>query len=85
MSWQLWSVVPVWAAVLLAAVAIAIVGTGDEYLMWLPLVFAGAVLVTFGIQLATGRPEGYVTRATASIGVSLLILAVATAILALVR
>jgi hypothetical protein len=28
MSWQLWSVVPVWVAVLLAAVAVGIVGTG---------------------------------------------------------
>lgn len=84
MSWQLWSVVPVWVAVLLAAVAVAIVGTGDDYLVWLPLVFAGAVVVTFGVQLATGRTEGYVTRATASIGVSLLILAAATGVLALV-
>lgn len=74
-----------WVAVLLAAVAIAIVGAGDDYLMSLPLVFAGAVLVTFGIQLATGRIEGFVTRATASIGVSLLILAAATGILALVK
>ncbi|MCY7412269.1 MAG: hypothetical protein LH471_04430 [Salinibacterium sp.] len=83
MSWQLWSVVPVWVAVLVGAVAVALVGVGNDYLIWLPLVFAGAVLVTFGIQLATGRIEGFVTRAMASIGGALLILALATGVIAL--
>jgi hypothetical protein len=85
MTWQMWSVLPVWVLSLAGAIVIGVTTTGDDYLIWLPIVLAGAVIVTFVIQLATQRSEGFVGRAMASIGVSIVILAVATGILALVR
>lgn len=85
MTWQLWSVLPVWVLSLAGAIVIALTTTGDDYLIWIPIVLAGAIIVTFAIQLATQRSEGFVSRAMASIGVSIIILAVATGILALVR
>jgi len=85
MTWQLWSVLPVWVLSLAGAIIIALTTTGDDYLVWIPIVLAAAIIATFAIQIATRRTEGFVSRAMASIGVSIVILAVATGILALVR
>lgn len=82
MTWQNWSVVPVWALSLVAAVLVAVLVTGSERLTWLAIGLATAVVATFAIQLATGRIEGYVGRAMASIGGAVVILALATGIFA---
>jgi hypothetical protein len=83
MTWQIWSVLPVWLLALVGAVVIGVTTTGDDYLTWLPIVLAAAVIVTFAIQLAIQRKEGFVVRAMASIGVATLILAAATGLFAL--
>ena len=83
MTWQLFSVLPVWVASLAAAIVIALVSVPDEAVTWIAIAFAGAVIATFTIQLAIQRKEGFVVRAMASIGGSLLVLAAATGILAL--
>lgn len=84
MLWQMWSVLPVWVLSLAGAIVVGLTATGDVYLTRLPIVLAGAVIATFAIQLALRRKEGFVVRAAASIGVSIVILAAATAVLALV-
>ncbi len=84
MLWQMWSVLPVWVLSLAGAIVVGLTATGDGYLTRLPIVLAGAVIATFAIQLALRRTEGFVVRAAASIGVSIVILAAATAVLALV-
>ncbi|NYF09800.1 hypothetical protein HDC94_000956 [Leifsonia sp. AK011] len=83
MTWQLFSVLPVWVASLAAAIVIALVSVPDKAITWIAIAFAGAVIATFTIQLAIQRKEGFVVRAMASIGGSLLVLAAATGILAL--
>jgi hypothetical protein len=78
MRWQAASVIPVWLIALAGAIVIGVVSPRSEYFTWLGVVMAAAVIATFAIQLATRRPEGFVVRAMASIGVSVGILAVAT-------
>jgi hypothetical protein len=85
MSWQLWSVLPVWAIALALAIGIALGAPEGKDASWIPIAFAGTVTLTFFIQLAIQRKEGLVLRAMASIGGSMLILAATTGILALVH
>lgn len=85
MTWQILSVLPVWAASAIAAVIIATVGAPDKHVTWLAIALAGAVIVTFVIQLAIRRKEGFVLRVIASVGGSIIVLALATGILGLVR
>ncbi len=82
MAWQLRTVIPVWVIALVGAVLVGVLAASAA-LTWLPLVLAGCVLVTFGIQLALQRKEGLVTRMMASLGGALVILALATALLAI--
>ncbi len=78
------TILPVWLATLVAAVAVGVF-SGAEYLTWLPVVLAGATLLTFVIQLALQRKEETVTRVISSIGGALVILLVATVVLALLH
>lgn len=84
MAWQLRSVIPVWVLALAGAIVGAALAA-SSFLTWLPIVLASCVLVTFAIQLALQRKDGLVTRMMASLGGALIILAVATAALAIAR
>jgi hypothetical protein len=78
--WQL-TVIPVWLATALGALLVGLFSPAREYLTWLPMVLAGAIFLTFCIQLALVQKEGLVNRMTASLVGALLVLAVATVIL----
>ena len=82
MTWQIWSVIPVWVASLAAAIVIGL--TTVDSVAWLAIALAGAVIVTFAIQLAIQRKEGFVLRAMASISGAIVVLAAASGILAVV-
>jgi hypothetical protein len=82
MTWQRWSVFAVWLLAIVGALAVAVFAPG-AHLTWLPIVLASTILVTFAIQLGIQRTEGYVERATASICGSIVVLAIATGLLAL--
>ena len=84
MAWSLRSVIPVWLVALAGAVAVGVFAASAS-LTWLPIVLAGSVLVTMAIQLALQRKEGLVTRMMASLGGALVICALASGILALMR
>ena len=84
MTWQFFSVLPVWLLSVAGAIVIALVVPPDLQLTWLAIALAAAVIATFAIQLGIQRTEGFVVRAMASIGVSVVILAVATGVLAIV-
>ena len=83
MSWQISSVVPVWVLSLASAIVIAVLLPPHQYLTWVAVVLAGAVILTFLIQLGLRRKEGFVVRAMASMGGSAVILAVASGVVAL--
>jgi hypothetical protein len=76
------SVVPVWLVAVLGAVAVAVLADPENYLVFLPVVLGVSTLLTFGIQLGIRRKEGYVNRVTASATGAVVILALATVVLA---
>ena len=82
MTWQFWSVAPVWLGSIAAAFIIGFVAAPADRIEWIAITLAAAIIVTFVIQLAIRRKEGFVVRAMASIGGSMFVLAVATAVLA---
>jgi hypothetical protein len=75
---------PVWLAAL-AGAALVVAFAGDRFLTWIPVVAAASVLLTFVIQLSLQRKEGLVDRMIASMGGVLVILAVTTVALILLR
>lgn len=83
MTWQFYSVLPVWVLAVIGAVVVALTAPSGEHLEWIGIALAAVVFVTFVIQLAIQRKEGFVVRAMASIGVSVVILAVASGAIAL--
>ena len=76
------SVPPVWLTALVGAVLVGLFA-GEQFLTWIPVVAAAAVLLTFVIQISLQRKEGLVNRIIASIGGVLVILTVTTVVLAL--
>lgn len=77
---SLLSVIPVWVAALVGAVVVGIAAPGSAF-VWLPVVMAACILLTFVIQLGLSRKEGLVSRIVASLAGALLILVVATLLL----
>lgn len=79
------AVVLVWVLVALGAVAVAVFAPLERSLSWLPIVLGGGIFVTFVAQLAVVRKEGLVMRIVLSLTGAVVILAVATGLLALAR
>jgi hypothetical protein len=73
--------VPVWVLVIVGVVLVGVIASPSGYFKWLAIVLAGAVVLTFVVQLALPTKEGLVLRMMASIGGSAVLLAVGTAIL----
>ncbi|QYH35499.1 hypothetical protein [Salinibacterium sp. M195] len=84
MTWQKWSVVPVWFLSLVGVIIIGAAASADMRVTWLAITLAGAVVLTFVIQIAIQRKERFVARATASIVGALAVVAVATAVFAII-
>ncbi|WP_157079011.1 hypothetical protein [Herbiconiux solani] len=76
------SVVPVWMLSILAVIAVGVFVSPGDYLLFLPLVLGLALVVTFGIQLIVPVRKGFVDRVSASLGGAVLVLAIATVVLA---
>lgn len=73
-----------WLAALAGGVAVGMFA-GAQFLTWIPVVAAGAVLLTFAIQLSLQRKEGLVNRIIASVGGGLVILTITTVVLILLH
>ncbi len=82
MSLLMRSVVPVWILSLVAVVAVGLFVPPASFLVFLPVVLGLALVVTFGVQLLVPVRKGFVDRVSASLGGAVVILAVATAVLA---
>ena len=80
--WQSVSHYAVWALAVVAAIVIGLTAR-EHYLTWVPIAFAGAVIVTFVIQLGIQRKEGFVQRVMLSVAGAVVVLAVATGVFAL--
>lgn len=75
-----YTVTPVWFLVALASAFILFLAPLGEHLLWLSVALAASTILTFCIQLGLDRKEGLVNRVMASLGGSLVVLAVATGI-----
>lgn len=73
-----------WLAALAGAILVGVF-SGEQFLTWIPVVAAGALLLTFVIQLSLQRKEGLVNRIIASVGGVLIILGVSTVVLILLH
>jgi len=72
-------VVIVWAAALIAAIAIGVFVPDEWRVSWLLLAFGGAVLLSFALQLWYGQAKGFIFRTAASATGALLLLGVVSA------
>lgn len=72
-----------WVLTIAAAILIGVVSAPEQRVTWVGVAFAASVIASFVVQLAIQKKEGFVVRTMASIGVSLLILAVTTGVFAL--
>lgn len=77
------SVIPVWVLVAVGAVLVGLLVRPTQYFTWLPIVLVLGLIATFVIQLALDEKVGLVSRVIASLAGSVVILAVATLVLAL--
>lgn len=74
--------IPVWVLSIIGALLVAALSPAHAVFTWIPIVFASCVLATFLIQLSTQRKDGFVSRVTTSIVGSIVVLAVASGMLA---
>ena len=74
-----------WIIVVVGVVLVSVFSTRAEDYVWLSLLLALAILLSFVLQLAQPTTEGLVLRMTASIGGSVVLLAIATGLVVLLR
>ncbi len=55
-------VITVWAVAAVAGVVAGVLAPQGGRALWLAIVLAGCVILSFAIQLASGRPEGFIRR-----------------------
>ena len=83
MSWQWNTIIGAWVLAVIGVVLTAIVAAPGRYLDGISLTLALATLATLVTQLFSKHVDGYVKRASWSVSGIVVILAVGTAILAL--
>lgn len=72
--------VAVWIASLVVAVALGIVLPEEDRVGWLLIAFGGIVLVSFAVQLASGRARGFIVRVAGSVVGALMIMGAVSAV-----
>ncbi|MEV7632019.1 hypothetical protein AB0N64_06385 [Microbacterium sp. NPDC089318] len=72
-------VVAVWIASLVVAVTLGIVLPEDARVGWLLIAFGGIVLVSFAVQLAYGRAQGFIVRMAGSVVGALVVMGLVSA------
>lgn len=77
------SVAVVWAVVIAGAVFSGLMAPADARLQWFPIVLATATILSFCLQLALDSKVGFVNRLMTSLTGSVVILAAATGLFAL--
>src|SRR5690554_2240212 len=77
------SIVTVWVLVALAAVATVVFAASGERLQWFPIILGAATILSFCLQLALDSKVGFVNRLTTSVAGAVVLLALATGLVAL--
>lgn len=60
-------IVAVWVASAVIAVAIGLAVPAEDRTMWLGVGLGGCLILSFGLQLATGRSHGFTQRVAAGV------------------
>jgi hypothetical protein len=81
---SLYTVTPVWLLLVLASGLILLLVPPGHHLLWFSVSLAAGTILTFCIQLGLDRKEGLVNRVMASLGGSVVVLAIATGVSALI-
>lgn len=84
MSRTLATALPVWVVVTAAAVAVALLVPREQWWGILPAIAAGAMLLTFAIQVSLQSKDGLVTRMLVTVTGVFLVLAAASVVTLLV-
>ncbi|MDJ0350654.1 hypothetical protein [Cryobacterium sp. PH29-G1] len=82
MNWHWKTIATVWVLAIVGAILTIILATPASAIGWIGLTLAVCTLVTLALQIATGSKEGYVLRVTVSITGAIVILVVATVVVA---
>lgn len=72
--------VAVWIASLVVAVTLGIVLPEEDRVGWLLIAFGGIVIVSFAVQLASGRARGFIVRVAGSVVGALMIMGAVSAV-----
>lgn len=72
--------IAVWIVSLVVAVALGFVLPEEDRVGWLLIAFGGIVLVSFAVQLAHGRAEGFIVRMAGSVVGALMIMGAVSAV-----
>ncbi|MFC7789052.1 hypothetical protein ACU045_08715 [Microbacterium sp. MAHUQ-60] len=59
-------VIAVWAVSLVVSITLGIVLPEQDRVSWLAIAFGGVILLSFAVQLAYGRAQGFIVRVAAS-------------------
>ncbi|WP_425847024.1 hypothetical protein [Agrococcus sp. TSP3-2-1] len=79
-SWRWGSVWPVWLLAAIGGTAVGVLQPSDG-IVWLPIVLGVCTLVAFAIQLGGPTEPGVVARLAAAVFGSVVVLAIASAVL----
>ncbi|MFP7762080.1 hypothetical protein [Marisediminicola sp. LYQ134] len=84
MSLLVKSALPVWTVVVVGAVLIGVLVEPAAQIDFVTILLAAAIILTFCLQIALVQKEGLVTRIMATVGGSIVLLAIATVVLTLI-
>jgi len=73
---SLWSIIAVWVVSAVAGIVIGFVVPPGHRAEWLTIALGGAIIVSFAVQLAPGRPEGFIRRVALSVVGALFVLGI---------
>lgn len=76
-------VIAVWIVSLVVAVALGFLLGEQDRVMWLLIAFGGVVLLSFAVQLAYGRAQGFIVRVAASTVGALVLMGLVSAVFGL--
>lgn len=60
-------IVLVWAVAVVVALVIGVLASPPTRVAWMPLGFAGCMVLAFVVQLSGGRSDGFIQRVAASV------------------
>ncbi len=76
-----WSIAPVWAVAVAAALAIAFSPFRGGWTLWIPVACGVCVVIALAFQVATRTPDGLVARASLAVSGVVVIFALASLVL----